>query len=214
MRSRMPAIYNPMRVHEQPIPRIIGPVAIDDENERNFENSADESNELTDNDYSESINMLNETFEGEEEANGEVKPPVFEEICVTTDDANAFDSVFDNESIQSDDEAVDDPLQNGIDAINDGELTGHNDQLESHDEPIEPDLSNQAMLQIDYSDDVDDVLCFYNTVEDFRPIPEYIFQIKANDLLCNNRPFKQNVRKFSFIREIKLMFFTFKTTIG
>lgn len=196
MRLRMPAIYNPLRVHEQPIPRIIGPVAIDDEHEQNVRNLADETNGLTDNDYSESINMLNDTFEGEEEANVDVKPPVFEEICVTTEDANAFDSVFDSETTQPDDEVVDDPLQNGIDALNDDELNG---QLESHDQPIEPDLSIQAVHQIDYSDDV---VCFFNSVEDFRPIPEYQFQIKAHDLLCNNRPFKQNVRQFSFIRKI------------
>lgn len=188
LRSQMPATYNPIRVHEQPIPRI-GPVAmLDDEHHQNVENSADETGELADIDYNESIHMLNDTFEGEEEANGDVKPPVFEEIRVTTDDANAFDSMFNHETAQSDDEVVDDSEQNSIDATNDGELAGQNGRLESRDEPIESDSNIQRFI---YSDDV---VCFFTSKEDFRPIPEYEFQIKAHDLLCNNRPFKQNVR--------------------
>lgn len=148
-----------MRVYEQPIPQVIVPVTLfDDEHEQNGEISAIDTG---DTDHIEPIPA--NTFEEEEEVCVDVKPPLFDEITVATDDANALDSMFDDATKTSDDEFV----------------------FES------PDERDSNMQRFVYSDDV---VCFFTLQEDFRPILEYEYQIKAHDLLCNNRPFKQNVR--------------------
>ena len=158
MRSKMPAMYNPNRVREQPIPRI---VACGDE--QNVENSTDDTDELANIDCNESNHMPNDTIETEEE---DVKPPVLEEIRVTADDANAFDSIFGDETTQTDDEIVV-PIQNSKDATHDDGLTSDIDQFESGDEPV--DSNGQPLQRFKYSDDV---LCFFESNEDFRPILE------------------------------------------
>lgn len=45
----------------------------------------------------------------------------------------------------------------------------------------------------------------FNSLQDFRPYMENEFQIKANDVLCKNRPFKPNVNVSSFFSNSKWM---------
>lgn len=84
---------------------------------------------------------------------------MFEEIFVAADDANAFDSIFDNATTTSDGEFVDFSLENSVDAINTDD-TNENDQLDSFDE------RNSNMQRFVYSDDV---VCFFHFPRRFSP---------------------------------------------
>lgn len=159
MRSNLPAIYNPARIRERPIPRvIIGENELEPEDENSAYETAEESI-FDGNSYAIEQTEHNETFEEEDEI--DVKPPILEEIQLTSEDAAVFDSMFSCES--------NDPLQSSC-----------------NDENNDSDSSS-------------DVEYIFTSYEEWpKPIIENEFQIKAHDMLSNNRPFKQNVRNFLF----------------
>lgn len=71
----------------------------------------------------------------------------------------------------------------------------------------------------DESNDDDAIECFYETLDDFRPmVIKDGYMIKANDILCGNIPFKTNVRTvmhsiwsfFKIFKNLYLISFYFK----
>lgn len=169
-RNRAPAIYNEARVNETPIP------IVNHANEERTENSDDESNaeqELA-------FQIGEETCEEQEMGNFEqvdIKP-VFETVELDNADVSALDDLC---SVDSDIESNEDSL-----------LAATNDSLESTlNESAVSSTTGSTTQKVD-----DDLELTFSSESDFQPISVKAgYQIKANDSLSNNWPFKENVMK-------------------
>lgn len=193
LRSVLPAVYNQARLYEQPIPPIVAAVEMI-------------SNEHDEMDGFEGIENA-QTSESND-TNFDVKPPIFAEIELPTEDAAAFDAMFSDEEILSESEmpahSMDeiDPLENSNIATANNENTSQNNMSSvGNSEPesfVQDDSSiEQIVAARQITDKIidsgDELQCTYTSLASFRPNIENVYQIKKQDVLCNNRPFKQNV---------------------
>lgn len=185
MRLKLPAVYNPARVLEKPIPRA---VMGDNGREACDENASEESVGSIQQNY---------TFEEEEEEGQiDVKPPVLEEIQLAPEDDAAFDSVFTCEVTQAVTEMPNDPLQINSTTTNFVDNDEQNGNISGAQAMRVCAIDNGENNDSDSSGDVEYTFTSY---EDWpKPMNQNGFQIKAHDMLSNNRPFKQNVGFFSF----------------
>lgn len=202
-RSRriLPALYNSARENERPIP----PTIASDAEETFFDATDDDETFFGDNFGDANGNVSVE----EEEQIEDVKPIVLAEVQLNDSDVNAFDALF-NDNAEGNNVKNDmDPLSNNVNeaagdvdadasidiSSNDGiqaaqnETAANNDSIGNDRAEQAPSDSELTTIKLD-----DSVEIVYSSLQDFRPYIENEFQIKSNDVLCHNRPFKQNVR--------------------
>lgn len=214
LRSLLPAVYNQARLYEQPIPPIVAAV----------EMIPDEHDEM------EGFEAIENTQTGESnDTNFDVKPPIFAEIELPTQDAAAFDAMFSDEETLSESEmpahSMDEniPLGNSNIATANNESNSQNNMsLVGNSEPNSFVQDNASIEQIVAArqitvkiiDSDDELECTYTSLASFRPNIVNVYQIKKQDVLCNNRPFKQNVifvKRNGIIRSISYILLAFIT---
>lgn len=105
---------------------------------------------------------------------------------ISEDDSNGAVGSGDGASISFYDVVQDNAASdgNGTDINDESTENGHSVQSTSNPEPKTVEI-NESLEMI------------YSSLQDFRPYTENEFQVKANDSVCQNRPFKQNVRILS-----------------
>lgn len=170
-RNHAPAIYNEARVNETPIP------IVNHANEERIENSDGESNaeeELA-------VQIDEEIFEEQEmpiSEQNDVKP-VFGTVELDNADVSALNDLFSLDSTIETNENIE-------------QMAATNDSLEStHNEDVVSSTTTLTTHKVD-----DDFEYTYSSESDFQPISVKAgYQIKANDSLSNNWPFKENVMK-------------------
>lgn len=184
LRRILPALYNPARLNEQPIPSVNAITNIQEEDEdnlaRNIEplefdhNKGKNHAELAQNDTSnDSIDgrvPIGHTVEPENGAS-DLKIEHFEEVVMDPDDLIAVDNLF---------------------ADDDDDIEQFNSTLDeqSLDDNNEEDTSSSS------------IECIFESLNDFRPkVLENGYFIKSDDILSNNIPFKTNVSFFLAIQK-------------
>lgn len=188
-RSLLPAVYNDARPSQPPIPRLeFGDIANEPDNEYLLEASADELIIQQQENDEESVVQEQEQID--------LKPPTLAEIQVAAEDAAAFGFIFTCDPTQTAAEITNGPLDIHITTTNEFnvelgnaslELNGNNSLNQGVQmQPIENNDGND-------SDSSGEVEFTFTSYEDWpKPFIENDFQIKAHDMLSNNRPFKQN----------------------
>lgn len=140
-----------------------------------------------------SMNMANVT-------SADLKPPIFAEIQLPTHDAAAFDAMFSDEEMLSENEMQDDSIPQN-DSLESSSIVSAQNNIPSavSCEPQTGDHANRVPIErivtgrtITVKID-DDLECTFISHADFRPNIENEYQMKKEDVLCHNRPFKQNV---------------------
>lgn len=159
-------------------------------------------NNFDDDEWSPNTSMVQEEDQINQ-SEPDVKLPVFAEIQLESSDVDAFNNLFEN----NEDEEIglanrtsgeNDPLNDQVSNDDEqGDETNHD--MYAHDENAiievaqnkskcdEPNAS-KTVVKLD-----DDLEFAFDSVNDFRPYVENEYLIKANDILCGNRPFKPNV---------------------
>lgn len=208
----MPASYNPNREHEQPIPptdhQIEGMVQHGDE--ETIGNTEDDiaaaaAVATVSGDSNDSEQEVDDDSNVAEQAD---EKPIFEEVLVPEADMSALDSLFNernnltaasissqNIDIQPDDRAEDENSSTQS-FSNDDESVSNTENL-AHETSASLDGS-QSLTHITIEDeDGDDIVMGFKSESDFRPMMVNDgYQIKLNDWLSSNWPFKENVRRF------------------
>lgn len=186
----MPAIYNDSRVCERPIPAII-PNALNDM----VEEYVYDDGQLDSDEYD--------------------TKPVFEEIQLEDADLHAFEALFIEEIGSANTPVIEnDPLiQDNFHANGPSPNNIPNEHVSIVDQALDPTDGNPQTeiaqdsatstgnlfgLEVQTTHKLDDSLEFtYTSENDFQPmVVADGFEIKANDALTNNWPFKQNVKQF------------------
>lgn len=223
-RSRriMPALYNSERENEQPIP----PTNASGDDEEFFDDTfVDDTDQNIANADAEAAaeeedvkpNVLTEVQLDESDVNA------FDALCNTNSDTD--EEEIDEESYDMNSET--DPLASGgteqnneddgngavgvvvdpsIPFNDDGQAfqdsvasvengTGTNDESIQNGQSVQS-TSNSEPTTVKFNESLEMV---YSSLKDFRPYTESEFQIKANDSVCQNRPFKQNVSVLSLL---------------
>lgn len=178
-RNRAPAIYNEARLNESPIPVVNHAI------EEYAENSSDASNEEEElaievDEAPFDVHEMPSSTQNDTEI--DVKP-VFESVVLDDADASALNDLFAVEN-----------FENSIESNEtiDSSLVATNNGLEStHNENVASSTTRSTTHKVD-----DDFEYTYSSDSDFQPISVKAgYQIKANDSLSNNWPFKENVMK-------------------
>lgn len=179
LRSYVPALYNEARERERPIP----PARFQNDDENN-----DTNDELVENEQN--------YYSNQEEEEVDAKPDIFPAVQLDIADEAAFENLFCEENQYE----VEDEINQ---SVHDTEPNHE----KSHESIANESALNSSVVNVQSEIDVHDSACeskqtvkydddveyTFTSVEDFRPATE--FHIKAHDILCNNRPFYQNVRR-------------------
>lgn len=205
MRPQLPAIYNYVRVFEQPIPPTEVPNYVED----NDVNENDDDNSFLTEDNSFHTEETLDFSASSAQSENDIKP-TFEQVRVGGADSNAFDALF-VDSIEQPE--MTDPFANSNNEPSEQCISGNalnasssqTNDTHSHtsyatQSPEQHTSNSEAVTMVagqkQFKVAIDDSLeMVYDSENDFRPfILDDGFQIKANDILSNNWPFKQNVR--------------------
>lgn len=217
LRAHLPALYNSLRENELPIPPV--DVLNDDEvsSIEIVEETFDQNNE------SEQEEDVKPTiFEQVQLETCDVD--AFDTLFNNGEDEEEVDTINEVDPLANDKsvigeqiarvDQVDDMHDTSVETIDEVSNTQAMQNNIQHDKQTDESTGNEVAAAIgsttnDQADQVvsdtntnsqiivkldDDLEYIYTSIQDFRPYVENEFQIKANDALSNNRPFKKNVR--------------------